>query len=255
MKSELSRPAKLWLSIFGFAALAYLSVCLLVGLNQRSLLFFPTHKTEPTSLSPWIINGKIIGYCRVVSKPQAVWLMTHGNGGQADGRAYVLPRMTKTDSLYVLEYPGYGLRAGQPSRETMNAAALAGYEALRKAFPDTPIGVIGESIGSGPASYLASTALPPDKIVLVVPFDSLASVASEHMPFLPVRLMLRDDWDNITALQSYSGPIEIYGAINDEIIGYDHARNLAAHLCNGKLVGIPGGHNDWSQSDQVRIER
>lgn len=180
--------------------------------------------------------------------------MTHGNGGQADGRAYVLPRMAHTDSLYVLEYPGYGLRAGQPSKETMNAAALSGYEALRKTFPDTPVGVIGESIGSGPASYLASLAHPPDKLVLIVPFDSLANVAFEHMPFLPVRLLLRDDWDNIAALKSYSVPVEIYGAIHDEIIGYDHARNLAAHLRTAKLIGIQGGHNDWSQSDQVRIE-
>jgi len=115
--------------------------------------------------------------------------------------------------------------------------------------------VLGESIGSGPASYLGSVSAPPDKIILVVPFDTLANVASAHMPFLPVRLLLRDNWDNISALKTYTGPIEIYGAINDGIIDFKHAKNLAARLNTAKFIALEGGHNDWSASERVRIER
>ncbi len=252
---KLSRKAKPWVGLAALMALAYFGYALLVGLNQRSFLYFPTHESADTPLRPWVVKGEIVGYCRVVAQPRTVWLMTHGNGGQADGRSYVLRRMSGADSLYVLEYPGYGLRAGSPSRESFDRAALAAYQALREEFPRTPVCVLGESLGSGPAAYLASTSQPPDKIVLVVPFDSLASVASDHMPLLPVRAMLQDNWDNIAALKSYAGPIEIYGAIDDRIIGIEHARNLAAHLRAAKFTALDGGHNDWSNSERVRIER
>ena len=250
------RPSRRpWLILSGGVALAYLAVCLLVGLNQRSLLYFPTHTTAATQLRPWIVDGETIGYRHTVPAPKTVWLMTHGNGGQSADRAYVLPRLSPADSFYILEYPGYGLRTGSPSKDAMNAAALVAYRVLRREFPETPICVLGESIGSGPASYLGTVSTPPDKIILVVPFDTLANVAAHRMPFLPVRLMLRDNWDNLTALKSYLGPVEIYGAINDSIIPFEHTKNLAARLPTAKLIALEGGHNDWSASPRVRIER
>lgn len=236
-------------------ALAYGAVVVLVWLNQRSLIFFPSHDAPPTALEPWVQAGNVIGYCRVIEKPQTIWLMAHGNAGQAAHRAYVLPHLPAHDSLYVLEYPGYGVRRGQPSRAAFDQAAAAAYEILRHDFPTTPVGVIGESIGSGPASALAAAAQPPDKIVLIVPFDVFAGVASERMPFLPVRLMLKDNWDNIAALKTFAGPIDIYGATDDRVIGLAHARNLAAQLKQARFIEIPGGHNDWSASELVRIQR
>ena len=236
-------------------ALVYVAAVTLVGIFQRALIYFPTHAVVQTPLRPWLNNGQVIGYCRPVEKPRTVWLMAHGNGGQAAHRAYVLPRLPAQDAFYVLEYPGYGLRSGTPSRTSFDRSAAEAFEILQHDFPQTPIGVIGESIGSGPASTLASAAKPPAKIVLIVPFDSFASVAAEHMPFLPVRLLLRDNWDNVAALKSFTGPIEIYGATDDKIIGVNHAKNLAAQLKQARFVEIPGGHNDWSESNLVRIER
>jgi len=236
-------------------ALAVLAAGVAVDFGQRSLIYFPTHDSVDTSLRPWVVAGKIIGYCRVAADPKAVWLMAHGNAGQASHREYVLGHMSESDSLYVLEYPGYGLRPGRPSKDSMNKAAAEAYQVLRREFPRTPVCVIGESIGSGPASFLASMKAPPDKIVLVVPFDTFASVASEHMPFFPVRAVLKDDWDNMGALRGYRGPIDIYGAIDDRIIPCEHAKRLAAALGNARLVMIEGGHNDWPQSALVRITR
>jgi pimeloyl-ACP methyl ester carboxylesterase len=239
----------------GILAALYLAAGVLVGVNQRSLIYFPSHDTSATQLSPWTVDGKTIGYCRYVAVPKTVWLMTHGNAGQASHRAYVLTRMSGEDSLYVLEYPGYGLREGRPSKDSMDGAAAEAYQILRKQFPHSPVGLIGESIGSGPASFLASSAQPPDKIVLVVPFDTLASVAAEHMPLFPVRSMIRDDWDNIAALKNYGGPVDIYGAVEDRVIPIAHAKRLAAALRNARFTAIEGGHNDWSNSPMVHIER
>jgi len=163
--------------------------------------------------------------------------------------------MSEHDSLYVLEYPGYGFREGSPSLESMNQAASEAYQFLRSRNPNTPVCVLGESIGSGPACALAREKIAPDKIVLVIPFDSLANVASRQFPFLPVRLLLRDAWNNAESLRYYTGSVEIFGAIDDAIIPIKHAKALARQIPRAQLIAITGGHNDWSKDDQVKIKR
>ena len=181
--------------------------------------------------------------------------MMHGNAGQAANRDYVLRRLSDRDSLYVLEYPGYGSREGSPSMESINRTASEAYRLLRSRNPNTPVCVLGESIGGGPACSLAGEKIAPDKIVLVVPFDTLANVAASHFPFLPVRIMLRDTWDNVEALRQFTGPVEIFGATADTIIPMRHAKALAEKTHNARFVEISGGHNDWSDNAQVNIER
>jgi len=245
MKIQLIRATKTL--IFLYVVLVYLL--------QRSLLFFPTHATTSTQMVPWREGDHTIGFCRVVPNAQNVWLMLHGNGGQASDRDYVLTRISEKDALYVLEYPGYGSRPGKPSRETINQAASEAYELLRATYPNTPVCVLGESIGSGPACSLAQEKLPPDKIVLVVPFDTLENVAAEHFPILPVRLLLRDRWDNVQAMKHFNGPVDIFGAADDTVIPFYHARALASQIPNAHFFAIPGGHNEWSEQTDVTIKR
>ena len=233
----------------------YLALVALVYIRQRSLLYFPSHINLLGGLTPWQDGNQTIGYCREAPRARTIWLMMHGNAGQAASRDYVLPRMSDEDSLYVLEYPGYGLREGRPSMESINHAAAAAYQLLRARNPHTPVCVLGESIGSGPAGVLARQYPPPEKIVLIVPFDVLANVAAEHFPFLPVRLLLHDNWNNVESLGHFTGPIEIYGALEDSIIPIQHARALAKSIPQARFIPISGGHNDWSANDQVNIRR
>jgi pimeloyl-ACP methyl ester carboxylesterase len=155
----------------------------------------------------------------------------------------------------VLEYPGYGVREGSPSRDSINQAASEAYRLLRSRNPNTPVCLLGESVGSGPACALSLEKTVPDKIVLVVPFDSLANVASERFPFLPARLLLRDRWNNVDSLRHYGGPVEIFGAVDDVVIPIEHARALAKQIPTARFTAIPGGHNDWSNDVQVKIRR
>ena len=249
------RMTKRALRISAIAIVPYFVIVTVVFFCQRSMLFFPTHLDVPTRLTLWIDANRTIGYCREVPNSRTVWLMTHGNAGQAADRDYVLSRMSDQDSLYVLEYPGYGSREGRPCLESINQATAEAYRILRSQNPNTPVCVLGESIGSGPACSLAREETPPDKIVLVVPFESLESVASKRFYFLPVRLLLLDNWDNVDALQDYAGPVEIFGATGDKIIPIEHAKTLATQIPGARFTPVSRGHNDWSLNDQVKIRR
>ena len=89
--------------------------------------------------------------------------------------------------------------------------------------------------------------------VLITPFDSLYNVAANRFFFLPVWLLLTDRWDNVRALQGYSGELEIYGARQDTVIPFSHARRLAEQCAGAEFIEIAGGHNDWSVNGQVQL--
>jgi pimeloyl-ACP methyl ester carboxylesterase len=220
---------------------------------QRKLLYFPSHRPDNNGLEPWTNGGEIIGYSQKVDSPKNVWLMIHGNGGQASDRAYALPCFSPDDSVFILEYPGYGIRQGVPSEKSFNQAAREAYLLLRETYPKIPVCVVAESIGNGPACSLATVTPPPDKFVLIVPFEKLSLVAKEHFPAILVRLLLRDDWDNVEDLSHYKGPVDIFGAEADTVIPVAHAKALAASVPTAKFTLIPGAHNEWSEEERVSI--
>lgn len=241
------------LRILLLLVLGYVLLIIACALFQRKLLYLPSHDGQSHGLSEWNHNGQLMGYARQVASPGTVWLFLHGNAGQAADRSYVLPSFPATDSVFILEYPGYGSRSGSPSLTSFNAAAQQSYEFLKAHYPHTPVCIAAESIGSGPASYLSTLPNPPAKIVLITPFARLVDVAAGHYPFLPVRLLFRDNWDNIAALKHYQGQLEIFAARLDSIIPVSHARAIADSKPSAVLHIIEGDHNDWSDGDKVKI--
>lgn len=234
----------------------FFCLVMLIGCVQRRLLYYPSHddataRATSVGLSRWEIDGDYSGWARVVPQPRKAWLVLHGNAGQAGDRGYVLPHVNPSDAVYIMEYPGYGPRRGSPGKTSFDAAALQAYTAIVKACGVERVIVLGESIGSGPACTLAHAPVPPRHIVLVVPFDTLASVAQEKFSWLPVGLLLRDRWDNIAALKGYTGRLDIYGGLYDQIIPVHHARALAASVPGAHFHEFPAGHNDWANEREL----
>ena len=91
-----------------------------------------------------------------------------------------------------MEYPGYGKREGKPSRDSFDTAALAayataaraGFRASRYAWPPSRSAAVLRH-------RWRAASQPPDKLVFIVPFDDLKSVAQDHMPYAPMSLLLR----------------------------------------------------------------
>lgn len=230
-----------------------------VGCVQRRLLYFPSHRVGGNAaaqpgLVPWSVGGEYTGYARPVELPRKVWLLLHGNAGQAADRGYVLPHLNPQDALFVLEYPGYGERDGSPSKAAFDAAALKAYEWLVATYGDDRLIVLGESLGSGPACELAHAKQPPKHIVLIVPFDVLEDVAKEKFSWLPVGLIMLDRWDNVKALHDYTGKLDIFGATYDQVIPVHHARNLAAAHPEAAYHEFNGDHG-WARSRDIDLSQ
>ncbi|MEM6775350.1 MAG: alpha/beta hydrolase, partial [Pseudomonadota bacterium] len=109
-----------------------------------------------------------------------------------------------------------------------------------------PLFLVGESLGSGVASYLAGHfARQVGGVLLVTPFTSLTDVAKQHYGFLPVDTLLSERYDSVAALGDFDGPVAFLIAGNDEVVPAELGRSLHAGFGGPKwLQEQPGaGHN------------
>lgn len=239
--------------------LAYSLLVLGAAIFQRRLIYFP--RTIPPELAepaateagfvPWRNPaGQIIGWkLPANSSPAASIMIIHGNAGCAIDRGYLAGPIHAAApvDVYVLEYPGYGARAGSPGKPAFLAA---GEEALALMPDGQPKYLVGESIGAGVACHLAGA--HPDEVAglaLFAPYYQLASVAQRRMPFLPAYWLLRDRFHPAADLQHYHGPIKMVVAGADEIIpARSGCRLFDAYSGPKDLQVIPGArHNDIAE--------
>lgn len=210
----------------------YALFVLLVSLFQRKLIYYPERENEPSlqskatllGLKPWFDRDKTrIGWhlpCE--KKPSALVLIFGGNAGHALHRFGLAKLLANSEKffldVYILEYPGYGSRPGSPSERSLTQAALRAAKLLQEANPSLPLLLVGESLGSGVACAIATKLNPqPQGLLLITPFDSLISAAKVHYPYLPVSLLLQDQYRSDESLQSYSSKVAILIAGNDTI--------------------------------------
>jgi len=181
--------------------------------------------------------------------PNGTIVLFHGNGGTALDRGFYLkPFMELGFRVILAEYPKYGGRPGKVGEKPFVAAGMKTVQLAYEQYGD-PIYLVGESLGCGVAAAVAKqTSAPVAGIILITPWDTLASVAKSLFPFLPVKLVLTDKYDSIENLQTFPKKISVVGAERDEILPIKHAMNLYNALPEGRkrLWIIKGaGHNDW----------
>ncbi|XLZ69901.1 alpha/beta fold hydrolase [Massilia sp. SR12] len=222
----------------------YLALCALVFFQQRSMLYFPQKFSGGELLA--LGGGARVGVTQQeLPGPGAVLYF----GGNAEAVAGSLPELKAVfpgQSLYLMHYRGYGATPGEPTEQGLHADALALYEYVRARHPQ--VTVVGRSLGSGVATRLASEQAV-DRLVLVTPYDSMATVAGRHYRWLPVRLLLRDRYESARYAARVNAPTTILVAEHDAVIPLASSEALHRSFRPGlaTLRVVPGvGHNDIS---------
>jgi len=173
-------------------------------------------------------------------------LFAHGNGELIDywPEEFDEPRRWGAGVLLV-EYPGYGRSGGSPSQASIAEAMLAAYDWARQQARVDASRIIpyGRSLGGGAAAIL-STERPVPALILESSFSSVAAFAAG---FGAPRFLVRDPFESVSAVHSFSGPILILHGDRDDIVPPHHARALAAAARNATLTFMPCGHNDCSR--------
>lgn len=252
---------RLWI-VVRVVALAWLGLVALLAFTQRSIIYYPSREDADSmeeearskGFEAWQnAEGDTIGYRSLAARddprPPLAVVIFHGNAGHALHRTDYAPvlRANAPDravSVYILEYPGYGARPGNPSEDAFLGAAS---EALGQVPANSPLVILGESIGTGVAC--AAAAMHPSRVaglLLLTPFDSLSNVAQHHYPLLPVRWIMRDRYPSEEWLKNYRGPAAFILAENDSVVPHKFGRKLHDTYAGRKKLITAGqaDHND-----------
>jgi pimeloyl-ACP methyl ester carboxylesterase len=220
-----------------FCAIVYIILFLGCAGLQRRLIYFPPPRradevekyAASQNLERWTNPaGEPIGWKRLspIQPPQGQVLITHGNAGcafQCGHYADAIQQAALLD-VYIVEYPGFENRPGSPTERNLDRAAD---EALQLLATNRPIYLVGESLGTGVATYLAGK--HPDAIsgvVLLAPYNNLAAVGQAHMVILPVGLLLVDRFPSEKYLRAYHGPVAMLVGGQDNVVPERFGRRL-----------------------------
>ena len=207
------------------------AVLALFFLAQRSLIYFPQYtrvdaaatdfalERDDVVLRGWVVNAGA----------GAPILYFGGNAESVEANRADFARWFPQCTIYLTAYRGYGASDGTPSQDALFADALALYDEVAARHAGQPVAVIGRSLGSGVASYLASQR-PVARLALVTPFDSMAAVGSAHYPWLPVRWLLRDRYDSQRHVARHRGPVMVIRAGRDQVVPPNNTARLVAAL-------------------------
>jgi pimeloyl-ACP methyl ester carboxylesterase len=227
---------------------------------QRRLIYFPAtgavapagsviigardvtlHTSDGLELGAWFMPPE-------GPERQMTVLVANGNAGDRAGRV-PLARALAGQGFAVLlfDYRGYGGNPGSPSESGLALDARAAYDFLvtDAAVPPGRVLFLGESLGAAVVTKLA-TEHPPAGLVLRSPFVDLASVGQVHYPFLPLRLLLRDDFPVSEQLADVEAPVSVVYGSEDSIVPPDQSRSVAQSAPTlWGLVEVTGAdHND-----------
>lgn len=205
-----------------------------------------------------VAEDVVIGYRLYAKAPDAPLLLYfHGNGETAadyDGIATMYHEVGV--SLLVVDYRGYGWSTGKPRVSTMLPDAAKVLEALPDILaaadvqPDAPLYLMGRSLGSAPASYLAYRSRERFKAVIIESgFADAPSVFGRLGILIPDGMMHNPELplNNAWKIEQVALPLLVIHGERDTVIPVEHGQRLydASPAETKRLLRVRGaGHND-----------
>jgi uncharacterized protein len=233
-----------------------LGLPLVVYLLQDRLLFqpYPLHESQRAEIRkryPAVeevfieADGVKLHAWHVKAQPGAPLILYFG--GNAEDVSWMIDDARSQApgvGWLLVSYRGYGASEGAPTAAAIGADALQWHDYAAKELKPAKIFAFGRSLGSGAAVRLAAER-PLSGVVLVTPFDSLASVAKRYYWYLPVDLLLRHRFDSVDLAPKIRAPLLCLAAERDEVIPPDHARRLFDAWAGPKqwVLLAGAGHN------------
>lgn len=231
------------------AALGYALVVALAYSFQEGLIFHP-RVLAPDYVYDWgrevtvpVEDGVDLSTVWV-DKPddRGVVLYFHGNVGDNNRGKYQLGKILDMPyDVVSVDYRGFGKSGGYPaSDEQLLADVQAVYDRVRLDYPEDQIRLLGYSLGTGLAAYLAAENAPAH-LTLVAPYTSLDDMKDEVFWWLPDGL-LKYHLDTKSRIADIACPVDIYHGTADRLIPFRMAETLAGlspkHVTLHPLEGV-----------------
>src|SRR3954454_1636727 len=244
-----------WLLIV--VSVGYVCGLLVLFFAQRGVLFPAPTRARTAPLAAGFpeaeehilttADGEKVIVWHVPARPgRPVVLYFHGNGDYLAGFfGRFRSLIADGTGVVALSYRGYAGSTGKPSEQGLMQDAAAAYAFTTARYRPDNIVVWGFSLGTGVAVALAAEQ-PIGKIILEAPYTSVADVAASLFWFMPVRLVMRDQFRSDERIARVKVPLLIMHGSNDYAIPIRFGERLFGLAREPKqFVRFPdGGHEN-----------
>ena len=200
---------------------------------QDHLIFDPTKLSNDFSFRAGVEveipthDGVSLNCILLKSNPsKGVILYLHGNRG-SNRRCLRQANMFHGFGydIFMPDYRGYGKTEGEiTSQKQLFRDAQTVYDALKKQYNESDIIIVGYSLGTGMASYLAAEN-DPKHLILIAPYESFIDLKDRRFPIIP-DFIVKYPLNNAKHLKEVRCPVTLVHGTDDSIIPYDSSVEL-----------------------------
>ena len=241
------------MKVIGFLVSVYILVALLLFVFQRGLLYFPTGKyAHHLPVEQYLNEGERIDVVVLNPNQQDAILYFGGNGESIVHSAVAFTDVFE-QTVYFVNYRGYGGSTGQPTEQALYSDAQYIYDVIKKRH--SKISVIGRSLGSGVATFLAASR-PIDKMALITPYNSIQQIAQDRFPVYPMSILLKDKYVSVDRVKNIESRTLVLLAERDRVIPKEYSMRLIAAFPEHQIIvkTMPNtGHNSLSDTDEYYL--
>lgn len=196
------------------------------------------HTADGLSLGAWFVPAE---------DARGAVLFLQGNAGNRSHRVADLAVFNKLGyATLIVDYRSFGDSEGRPTEEGTYEDARSAWRYLteERGIPAERIVIFGRSLGASVGAWLAARERP-GAVILAAPFTSAADVGAEAFPWLPVRRLLKYDYDTLAAAPRIQAPTLILHGRSDREVPLAHGEAVFKALTAPReMVVLEGGHNE-----------
>lgn len=220
-------------SIFG---ILYILIVSYLYFNQEDFIFQPNkllkeyqfqYDSEFEELSiPSFDNMNLSGLLFKAENSKGLIFYLHGNAGALDSWGSIAETYTDLGyDIFILDYRGFGKSEGQIQDEQQFYKDVTfAYKKMLSRYPENKVIIVGYSIGTGPATYVASTN-NPKALILQAPYYNFSEMADSRFPFLP-GFVLKYKFPTDAFIPKVKAPIYIFHGNQDQVISFSNSVEL-----------------------------
>jgi alpha-beta hydrolase superfamily lysophospholipase len=184
---------------------------------------------------------KLRWYWFEAKNPKAVLLLLHGNRDGAFERLDFARALVPAGvSVALAEFPGYGGEKGPTNEWAVLRNSLAVFDEIEARRGALPLFLMGESLGTGPATYVASLR-KPRALLLSTPYTSMADVAKHRYPWMPIHALIRHPIQAWRWAPHVLCPVLVLHGTLDQTVPYPMGQRQAKNFKNvERFVTIDG---------------
>jgi uncharacterized protein len=235
-----------------FGVVAYAVAALGMYVFQRKLQYYAENKgltpervgvvgaTVETLTTP--DGEKIIVWYAPAAEGKPTILYFHGNAGEIGDRPLRFNYYhSRGLGVAYVSYRGYGGSTGSPTEQGLITDANTAYDWLiAKGVAPQNIALLGESLGSGVAVQIAAQK-QVGAVALNAPYTSTADVAARIYWWLPVRVLMQDQYKSIDFIADVKAPLLVVHGDQDILIPLEFGKRLFAAANEPKEIEIIQG--------------